>query len=90
MGCLGWILVGLVAGGLAKFLLPGKDPGGIVTTIIVGIAGASLGGWIATRLGYGSFEGFDLRSMALAVGGAILLLVLVRLIAGSKDGKKKV
>jgi uncharacterized membrane protein YeaQ/YmgE (transglycosylase-associated protein family) len=90
MGCLGWILVGLVAGGLAKFLLPGKDPGGIVTTIIVGIAGASLGGWIATRLGYGSFEGFDLRSMALAVGGAILLLVLVRLIAGSKDGKRKV
>lgn len=88
MGCLGWILVGLVAGGLARLVMPGKDPGGLVTTIIVGIAGASLGGWLGTRLGFGSFEGFDLRSMALAVGGAILLLVLVRLIAGSKQSSK--
>jgi uncharacterized membrane protein YeaQ/YmgE (transglycosylase-associated protein family) len=88
MGCLGWILVGLVAGGLARLVLPGKDPGGVVTTIIVGIAGAALGGWLGTRLGFGSFQGFDLRSMALAVGGAILLLVLVRLIAGSKEKPK--
>ena len=85
MGCVGWIVVGLLAGGLAKLVLPGKDPGGLVTTIIVGIAGASLGGWLGTRLGFGSFQGFDVRSMALAVGGAILLLVLVRLIAGSKQ-----
>ena len=88
MGCLGWILVGLVAGGLARLVMPGKDPGGIVTTIIVGIAGASLGGWLGTRLGFGSFQGFDVRSLALAVGGSILLLVLVRLIAGAQDKKK--
>jgi uncharacterized membrane protein YeaQ/YmgE (transglycosylase-associated protein family) len=84
MGCLGWIVVGLVAGGLARLLLPGKDPGGIVVTLIVGIAGAALGGLLGTRLGLGSFEGFDLRSMALAVGGSILLLALSRLIRGSK------
>jgi uncharacterized membrane protein YeaQ/YmgE (transglycosylase-associated protein family) len=87
MGCLGWIVVGLVAGGLARLLVPGKEPGGILLTIIVGIAGAALGGWIGTQLGFGTFQGFDLRSMALAVGGAILLLVLSRLILGAKAKK---
>lgn len=86
MGCVGWIVIGLVAGGLAKLLVPGKDPGGILLTIVVGIAGAALGGWLGTKLGWGSFQGFDVRSMALAVGGAILLLVLSRLIQG---GTKK-
>jgi uncharacterized membrane protein YeaQ/YmgE (transglycosylase-associated protein family) len=84
MGCLAWILVGLVAGALAKLLLPGKDPGGIAVTIILGIAGASLGGWLGTQLGFGSFQGFDLRSMLMAVGGSILLLLVFRLIRGAK------
>jgi uncharacterized membrane protein YeaQ/YmgE (transglycosylase-associated protein family) len=87
MGCLGWIVVGLVAGGLARLLVPGKEPGGIVLTIVVGIAGAALGGWLGTKLGFGTFQGFDLRSMALAVGGAILLLVLSRLILGARSKK---
>ena len=87
MGCVGWIVIGLVAGGLAKLLVPGKDPGGIILTIVVGIAGAALGGWLGTKLGWGSFQGFDVRSMALAVGGAVLLLVLSRLILGG--GTKK-
>lgn len=89
MGCIGWIVVGLIAGALGKLLLPGKDPGGFIVTILVGIGGALLGGWIGTLLGFGSFEGFDLRSMALAVGGAILLLLVLRTLFGGGEKKKK-
>ena len=80
MGFLAWILLGLVAGLIAKFLIPGNDPGGIIVTTLVGIAGAVLGGFAGTRLGWGDVKGFDLRSIALSVGGAILLLLLLRLI----------
>lgn len=80
MGILAWILLGLVAGLIAKFLIPGNDPGGIIVTTLVGIAGAVLGGFAGTRLGWGDVKGFDLRSIALSVGGAILLLLLLRLI----------
>jgi uncharacterized membrane protein YeaQ/YmgE (transglycosylase-associated protein family) len=80
MGILAWIVLGLVAGLIAKFLIPGNDPGGIIVTTLVGIAGAVLGGFAGTRLGWGDVKGFDLRSIALSVGGAILLLLLLRLI----------
>ena len=75
-----WIILGLVAGALAKFIMPGRDPGGIIVTVLIGIAGALIGGYISTRLGYGTVDGFDLRSIAIAVGGAIILLVIFRLI----------
>lgn len=78
MGILLWVLFGLVAGAIAKFIMPGRDPGGIIVTIILGILGAVVGGFIGTQLGFGDITGFDLRSMALAVGGAILLLVVYR------------
>ena len=78
MGIVTWILLGLVAGVLAKMLHPGRDPGGIIVTIVLGIAGALVGGFIGTRLGFGNISGFDLRSVAIAVGGAILLLILHR------------
>jgi uncharacterized membrane protein YeaQ/YmgE (transglycosylase-associated protein family) len=74
MGILTWILLGIVVGALAKWLMPGKDPGGIVITMAIGIAGAVLGGFIAARLGLGGVVGFDLRSLAIAVAGAVLLL----------------
>lgn len=92
MGCLGWILVGLVAGGIAKMLLPGKDVGGCVVTMLVGIAGASLGGFLGTLLGFGSFSGFDFRSLLLAVGGAVIVLLILRLLfdpSKKKGGKKQ-
>ena len=79
MGCLGWIIVGLLAGGVAKLLLPGKDVGGCIVTTLVGIAGACLGGFLGTLLGFGSFRGFDPRSLALAIGGAVLILLALRL-----------
>ena len=78
MGIITWILLGLVAGVLAKMVMPGRDPGGIIVTIVLGIVGALVGGFIGTRLGFGDVSGFDLRSLAIAVGGAVLLLFLYR------------
>jgi uncharacterized membrane protein YeaQ/YmgE (transglycosylase-associated protein family) len=82
MGFLSWILLGLVVGVLAKWLLPGNDPGGIIVTILIGIAGAIVGGYLATLLGLGAVTGFNLGSLAVAVVGAILLLVVYRKVAG--------
>lgn len=80
MGILSWIIFGLVAGAAAKFLMPGKDPGGWIVTILLGIGGAFLGGFIATRLGYGSVTAFDVRSFLIAIGGAMLLLLGYRVL----------
>jgi uncharacterized membrane protein YeaQ/YmgE (transglycosylase-associated protein family) len=76
MGILLWIVFGLIAGAIAKFLMPGKGPGGIILTIILGIVGAVVGGFSGTLLGFGDVTGFDLRSMALAVGGGLLVLIV--------------
>ena len=80
MGIIAWIVLGLVAGLLAKLIMPGKDPGGIIITIVLGIGGALVGGFIATQFGFGDISGFDVRSLAIAVGGALLLLFLYRLL----------
>ena len=82
MGILSWIVFGLIAGILAKLLMPGKDPGGLIVTGLIGIAGGMVGGFISTSLGYGDVSGFDLRSMGLAIGGAILLLFGYRKLKG--------
>jgi uncharacterized membrane protein YeaQ/YmgE (transglycosylase-associated protein family) len=78
MGILTWIVMGLIVGVIAKILMPGKDPGGFIITILLGIAGAFLGGFIGKALGFGTVTGFNLGSLLLATGGAILLLVLYR------------
>jgi len=80
MGFLSWIIFGLLAGAAAKFLTPGDDRGGCLLTIILGVAGAAIGGWIGTQLGFGSVTGFNLGSFGLAVLGAVILLLLFRLI----------
>ncbi len=74
MGILSWLLLGLVVGALGKWIMPGKDPGGLLVTMAIGIAGAVVGGFIGSLLGLGAVNGFDLRSLALATGGAVLLL----------------
>ena len=84
MGILWWILFGLVAGAVAKLLMPGRDPVGCIITMGLGIAGALVGGFLATRLGYGDIEGFDLRSMFIAVVGSLILLGLYRMMAGPR------
>ena len=82
MGIISWIVFGLIAGVLAKFLMPGRDPGGMIITILIGIAGAMVGGYISTFLGFGDVSGFDLRSLGIAIGGAFLLLVGYRILKG--------
>lgn len=80
MGILLWIVFGLIVGVVAKFLMPGGGPGGIIITIVLGIAGALLGGWIGSQLGFGGITGFDLRSMLIAVGGAMLVLLIYSMV----------
>lgn len=84
MGLISWIVFGLLAGLVAKLIVPGKDPGGCIVTVIIGVVGALLGGFIATALGFGGISGFDWRSLFIAVLGAILLLILWRLISGRR------
>lgn len=74
MGILSWIVFGLIAGALAKLIMPGRDPGGCVVTILLGIGGAIVGGLIASVLGLGTVTGFNVWSFLVAVGGALLLL----------------
>lgn len=78
MGVLTWILIGLLVGVLAKWVMPGDDPGGVIVTILLGIAGAFVGGAIASAIGLGSFTGFNIGSILIAVLGAMLLLFVYR------------
>lgn len=80
MGILSWIVLGLIAGILAKLLMPGRDPGGFFITIILGIAGAVVGGFVSTQLGYGKVTGIDMRSLLIAVGGSLILLIGYRVL----------
>ena len=79
MGIISWIFLGLIAGALAKFLVPGRDPGGFIVTILIGIVGAVLGGFLGSFIGLGRVESFDLGGIVIATLGAIILLVLYRL-----------
>lgn len=85
MGILSWIILGLVAGAIAKALHPGKDPQGCIVTMIIGIIGAVVGGWIATMLGWGTVDGFNLYSILVAVGGAVLALAIYTAITRRRD-----
>ena len=84
MGILSWIIFGLIAGLIAKFLMPGRDPGGFIITILLGIAGAVVGGFIGTSLGFGGVDGFNFGCFVIAVVGAILLLILYRVLVGRR------
>lgn len=77
-----WILLGLVAGALAKFLMPGRDPAGCIVTVVLGVAGAVIGGWIGSLFGWARITTptLDLRSIAIATLGAIVVLALGRLV----------
>jgi len=84
MGILAWIVFGLIAGVLAKWIMPGEDPGGFIITTLIGIAGAIVGGFIGTALGFGSVTGFNFGSFLIAVLGAILLLAIYRMTTGRR------
>jgi uncharacterized membrane protein YeaQ/YmgE (transglycosylase-associated protein family) len=86
MGIIGWIILGLLAGAIAKAVMPGKDPGGIVVTILIGIVGAVLGGFLANSLlGVDAMdEFFDVSTWLAAIVGALLLLFIYRLVVGRR------
>lgn len=74
MGILSWIIFGLIAGILAKWIMPGRDGGGFFMTVLLGIIGAMVGGYVGTLLGLGSVTGFNLSSIAIATMGALIVL----------------
>lgn len=85
MGIIAWIVVGLIAGALARMLMPGKDPGGLVITILLGIAGAVVGGFIAVALNISNgVDDFDIGTIVLAVIGAMLILFGYRMVTGQR------
>jgi uncharacterized membrane protein YeaQ/YmgE (transglycosylase-associated protein family) len=84
---IGWIIFGLIAGAIAKLLMPGKDPGGWIVTMLLGIAGAVIGGWIGNAIwGSSGVNDWSLGSFALAIVGAIILLAIYRMIVGRRKG----
>lgn len=84
MGIISWIVLGLIVGALAKWIMPGRDPEGMIVTSMIGIAGAFIGGTVSSILGFGRFTGFNIRSIIIAVGGSILLLIGYRIVRGRR------
>ncbi|MFF5340509.1 GlsB/YeaQ/YmgE family stress response membrane protein [Streptomyces althioticus] len=84
MGIIAWIFIGLIAGAIAKVIMPGKDPGGIIITMLIGIAGGLLGGFLGKVIfGVDSIDGFfDLSTWIAAIIGSVILLALYRVFAG--------
>ena len=81
-----WIIVGLIAGALAKLIMPGDDPGGIIVTIIIGIVGAVIGGWLLSLLGIGAGAGSGgfISSIIAGIVGAVILLAIYRAVVGGR------
>lgn len=95
MGIFTWIIFGLLAGAVAQVILPGDDPGGggfkgWFITMVIGIVGALLGGFIGAAIGFGGVTGFNLGSFLIAVGGAVLLLLIWRLVVGQPRRRRGV
>lgn len=81
MGIISWIFLGLIAGALAKFIMPGKDPGGIFVTILIGVVGGIVGGFLGTFIGLGKIQSFDLGGILIATAGAVLTLIIYRVVS---------
>ncbi|RJQ74371.1 GlsB/YeaQ/YmgE family stress response membrane protein [Pseudonocardiaceae bacterium YIM PH 21723] len=85
MGIIAWIILGLIAGALAKAIMPGKDPGGCIVTTGIGIVGALLGGFIGRAIFHTDLGGFfNLRTWLLAIVGSLVLLGIFRLLSNRK------
>ena len=89
MGIIGWIILGILAGAIAKLILPGDQPGGFIVTTIVGIIGAVVAGFVAQALGFGDpiEEFFDISTWIAAIIGAIVLLLIWQWVAG-RNGRR--
>lgn len=91
MGIIGWIVLGLIAGLIAKVIMPGDDPGGVIITAVIGIVGALLGGFLASALFDIDVneEFFDLATWVAAIVGALILLALYRVFAGNRTTARR-
>ncbi len=87
MGIIAWIIIGGIAGALAKLIMPGDDPGGIIVTILIGIAGAFVGGFLTSLIGIGS--GGFIWTIIVATIGAIVLLAIYRAIVGGRSTARR-
>ncbi|HEY3895641.1 MAG TPA: GlsB/YeaQ/YmgE family stress response membrane protein [Pseudonocardiaceae bacterium] len=89
MGFLGWIVLGLIAGAIAKLIMPGDDPGGIIVTMLIGIIGAVIGGFLGSRIfGYGLETFWNLQTWIVAIVGSLILLIIYRLIVGRRTANR--
>jgi len=90
VGIIGWVILGLLAGAIAKLILPGDQPGGFIVTTIVGVIGAVVAGFVAQALGFGDpiDEFFDISTWIAAIIGAIVLLLIWQWVAGRSGGRR--
>jgi uncharacterized membrane protein YeaQ/YmgE (transglycosylase-associated protein family) len=89
MGIISWIVLGLIAGALAKLIMPGRQGGGIIDTIILGIIGAILGGFLGSLVGIGSLESvFDIGTIITAIVGALIVLFIYGAVTGRKGARR--
>jgi uncharacterized membrane protein YeaQ/YmgE (transglycosylase-associated protein family) len=88
MGIITWIVVGLIAGLLGKLIMPGDDPGGIIVTILIGIVGAFIGGFVVSIFGGTGVTGFNIWSIIVATIGAIIPLAIYRLLVGGRTARR--
>ncbi|MCX5397571.1 GlsB/YeaQ/YmgE family stress response membrane protein [Streptomyces sp. NBC_00102] len=90
MSIIAWIILGLVAGVIAKVLLPGRDPGGIIITTLIGIAGAFVGGWLSAKFLDRPINDdfFDLATWVAAIAGSLVLLIVYRLLFGNSRERR--
>jgi uncharacterized membrane protein YeaQ/YmgE (transglycosylase-associated protein family) len=84
MGILAWIIVGIIAGALAKMVVPGEGPGGIIGDLIVGVVGALIGGWVFNSFGHMGATGINIWSILVAFIGAVILLFIIRAFTGRR------
>lgn len=93
MGIIAWLVLGLLAGMLAQWVVKDSAGGcgctGIVITIAVGLAGAAVGGFIGTQIGWGEVDDFDLRSIGLAFLGAVIVLLVLQAVRGNRGGGRR-
>ncbi|MGL5759734.1 GlsB/YeaQ/YmgE family stress response membrane protein [Plesiomonas sp.] len=78
MGILSWVILGLIVGILAKWIMPGKDEGGFIITVVLGIVGAVIGGYVSQLMGMATVTGFNIKSLIFSIIGSLIVLFIYR------------